>query len=323
MRIVRSARLLAALVSLALAACGGGGSSSPTVTFPQARSGAASAGADLTAANADDISAGAVRALLSQVLDGAATTASADPSTVHAVARVAQRASAARLGGATSFERPQAVVSASLPCLSGSGTATGNIADPNTIRAGDTISATLFNCVLDATLPAASGQFTFRYDIVEISGNDLVAAALTLELNAFEVDGLPALSGTIHLYERVNGDGSQRSFSRYDAVRAVSGGTVQILDWDLDETVSAGGHLTLSLSGGLQVGAQIYGVQQVTPYNVPSASTTPTGGRLDLLDAQGDRVSISASGTQVLRAFLPAAAAAQDLPTRAWSDFLN
>lgn len=323
MRFLAPSNAPAWLASLLLVACGGGGDSAPTVTFPQARTGTPSAAADLTAANADALSAESVRLLLTHALDGDTTSANADPSTVNAVSGSAMRQVLARRAASGTRERAQAVVTISLDCLSGTGSVTADLANSNVITAGDTFTATMNNCVLDNTLPAASGQFTMRWNIVEGSASDPVALDMTMTMNAFELSGLPSLTGSINLYARAFSDGTQRGFTRYNAVRAVSGGTVQILDWDLDEVLGLDRSIQLNLSGNVQIGGQTYAVQQVTAFRTPQASSTPTSGRLDLIDAQGDHVSITASDTLVLRDFLPAVGAAVGLPTHTWTEFLE
>lgn len=312
----------AALVGLAACGGGGGGGGSAAVTFPALRTGTASPGADITAQNADALSADVVRSVLAANRGGAAVpVAGAGPG---AVARVV----ALRAFAAARREMPQAVQPLGpddLPdCFGGQVSGSVNDADNNNRpTAGDSVTLVFNGCVLAPGTPGVSGSATTRFDQIELeAGDELRAAALTMTLTNLGAAGQPVINGTVNLWVRVEASGDVHLLLRFNQVTAQMGGATHVIDWDMDIRISAStldGAVTLS--GQVSVGGQRYAVAQRVAFGASSSQGYPTQGTLRVSDAAGDRVDITATVQGVGRTFGTSAGVETPLPTQPWSAF--
>ncbi len=294
-----------ALLVLALAACGGGGGESSTsVSVPTGvRSGTASAGADLSVANAGAF-AGALARVFLGAADGNTPGVSAGRETPQALqvkvsgtapvsrgvvglsARTAARVMAATVGR----EQPQAVSTQTLACpYGGSITATVNDADNNNkLSRGDSATLTFNACIADLGLPAASGSLSFTVNAVELdTAGEPTALDATLTLSGFVEAGLGSMSGSFRVWYKDESPTAARQRVSYQAVTVTEAG--QTLRYDFDQygvDGSSGG--SFDLNGAVTIAGQTYTLtSDVFGY---TAGQLPTSGTLRLRDAAGDSV---------------------------------
>lgn len=301
---------LSLLLAALLAACGGGGDSRPTVSFPsQTRAGTASAGADMTVANFPVLSGDAVEALLSTIGGGEALSQplGAGRSRAAAFGRWAATQSASRLAAGARSKAMAALPPETLMCSnypSGYITLTANDADNNgVLTAGDSATISFVNCISPAGAPAIDGSFTLFFNVLELDAQQQPTAFdATVTMNALTVQGLGSLDGAARLWVAPV-PGGERSFVRYtDMVSRTSttgGEKLAVLNFDVDETVTT---TTLSrVDGSLQLGSDVYVIAQIDAFNTTAGD--PASGRLRITDAQGDRLLITARGSVVDREF--------------------
>jgi hypothetical protein len=301
----RSVGLVAALTLLA--GCGGGGGSTPVVVVPTGpRVVAASAGADLTAANYAATSAPLVRAVLNaagnQLLDVTGGTRESPQSarTGDAVVRLAaspaflvrwvlgQVPRAAR-------ERPAAVSSESVDCpYGGSMLLTFDDADNDQqVSAGDTLSILATACVAEFGLPPVDGGFSMTVNVVEL---DSQGAAVALDVSGaftqFTVQGYGSMDGAFRVWSKPESASTEHLRVRYlkTTVTEVTGTVVYDLDVDALNTATGG---SLELSGGIGLGGQVYAVTPVTRFDYTTGQA-PASGVLRLGDGVGDSVQLNA-----------------------------
>ncbi|MFT3956974.1 MAG: hypothetical protein QM722_22115 [Piscinibacter sp.] len=297
--------LIALLAAAALSACGGGGGggSTPTVDVPTTRTGAASSGADMTAAN--------FPALSTQSVDSLLATVGGDMALSQPLS--AGRANAASLGrwaaraGAANLRSPQrahamAVGSERIFCAaSGWIDVTVNDADNNNVpTAGDSASFSFSNCVAQTGTPAINGSFALLFNALVLnSQQEPTAFDATVTMDALTVEGLGSLDGSARLWV-VPVTGGERSFVRYQQMTSVTAGVTSVVDFDVDETVTTT-RSTSRINGNLRLGSQVYAVTQVEAFDTSNGD--PSAGQLRITDAQGDRLLITARGTLVDREF--------------------
>ena len=161
------------MLAASLVACGGGGSSQPTVSFPsQTRVGTASAGADTTVANFPVLSGDAVEALLSTIGGGEALSQplGAGRARAAALGRWAATRSASRVAAASRPRAMAALPPETLMCSnypSGYITLTANDADNNgVLTAGDSATISFVNCIQPAGSPAIDGSFSMVFNVL-------------------------------------------------------------------------------------------------------------------------------------------------------------
>lgn len=301
--------LLALIAAATLAACGGGGGggSAPTVDFPTTRTGAASAGADMTTTNFPTLSTRAVDSLLATVGGDLALSQplSASRANAASLGRWAARRSAASIGSAAR-KQGLAVDSEDFECSNYTGTSgyltvTVNDADNNNVlTAGDAASFTFVNCISEAGTPAINGGFALVFNVLVLnSQQEPTAFDASVTMTALTVEGLGSLDGDARLWVAPV-TGGERSFVRYQRMASVTAGVTSVLDFDVDGT-STSTTSTSRVDGNLQLGAQVYAVSQVSAFDTSNGD--PSSGRLRITDAQGDRLLITARGTLVDREF--------------------
>lgn len=298
------------MLAASLVACGGGGGSQPTVSFPsQTRVGTASAGADTTVANFPVLSGDAVEALLSTIGGGEALSQplGAGRARAAALGRWAATRSASRVAAASRPRAMAALPPETLMCSnypSGYITLTANDADNNQVlTAGDSATISFVNCIQPAGSPAIDGSFSMVFNVLVLDAQQQPTAFdATVTMSALTVEGLGSLDGTARLWVAPV-PGGERSFVRYNDMvsrtNTLSGEKVAVLNFDVDETVTT---ITLSqLNGSVQLGSDIYVVAQITAFDTSVGD--PASGQLRITDVQGDRLVITARGTLVDRDF--------------------
>jgi hypothetical protein len=307
----RSAACFGSLVlAAALAACGGGGDSRPTVSFPSGtRAGTASAGADMTVANFPVLSGDAVEALLSTVGGGEALSQPLGASRARAAAlgRWAAAQSASRITSGARARAMAVLPPETLACSnypSGYITLSANDADNNgVLTAGDSATISFVNCIQPAGSPAIDGSFTLVFNVLELdSQQQPTAFDASVTMNALTVQGLGSLDGSARLWVAPV-PGGERSFVRYtDMVSRTStpgGEKVAVLNFDVDETVTT---TTLSrVDGSIQLGSDVYVIAQISAFDTTAGD--PASGQLRVTDVQGDRLVMTARGAVVDREF--------------------
>ncbi len=335
---VLSRRAIPALAAAALAACGGGGSSdAPPVVVPTAvRTVSASAGSDVFAEALDAQGGALARAVLSVSGDGAFdVTGRLEQSqmlrsptiTAPVNARVARVL--LRLGAASAARRETAEVvrSEALTCLNvgGTGTVSGNDADGDgKLSAGDSLSISATNCVVDAGLPAISGSFTLAVNAIELdSADNATAVDATITVTAFTVAGYGTYDGSIRLWSRPEG-ASDRNRMSYRATTVSVGGHSEIYDFDIYGLSGASGDV-FDLDGGIGIGGQTYSISAAGSFSATGAQA-PASGAVRLRDAAGDTVRLTARSAATFDLeFLPAGAttATASMPGLNWADYLT
>lgn len=296
--------LLACISTLVLVACGGGGGADqPTVNFPsEARSGTASAGADISVASMPTVSADTIEALLS-ALGGDVSVSQPLRASRSQAAQSARRA-AAQLARADRA-RPLAIEQQTEPCgVSGTVTVTIDDADNNRLlTSGDSVTFSYVDCVDLVGAPAVDGAFGMRFNAVVLDTRAEPAAFDALvTMDLLSVAGLGSLDGSARLWVSPV-IGGERSFVRYQdmvsVTNAAGGEKVAILNFDVDRLI---GNTTLArINGSVQLGSDVYALAQLSPFDITAGD--PSSGQLRVTDAQGDRLLITARGAVVDRDF--------------------
>ena len=302
-------RAASAALILVLAACGGGGGDAATgVSVPTgARSGTASAGSDLSAANGAAF-AGPLARIFLGAADGSTPGVSGGRETPQTIganfgsavpvsrgvvglsALTAARAMAAASAG--SREQAQAVSTQTLACpYGGSFTASVNDADNNNkLSRGDSATLTFIACVAELGLPAASGSLSFTVNAVELDTNgEPTALDATLTLSGFVESGLGSMSGSFRVWYKDENQTSARQRVSYQATTVTEAG--QTLRYDFDQYgVDGSNGGSFDLNGAVTIGSQTYTLtSDVFGY---SAGALPTSGTLRLRDAAGDALIV-------------------------------
>ena len=299
--------LLALFASVVLVACGGGGGDDPpTVTFPATRAGVVSAGADINIGNLNALSTDAIEALLSTIGGDQALSqplgagrARAASLGKWAAAQSASRIAAEGRAKAMGVLPPEIFACSNYP--SGFITVTVNDADNNNVlTAGDSATFAFTNCIAPLGAPAINGSFSLIFNVLVLNAQqEPTAFDATVSMNALSVQGLGSLNGAARLWVAPV-TGGERSFVRYQAMQSVTGNTLAVLDFDVDETSTA----TTSISridGGVQLGNEIYALTQLVAFDTNAGD--PASGQLLITDGQGDRLLLTARGTVVDRDF--------------------
>ncbi len=308
-------------VALALAACGGGGgdSGSAAVVVPTGvRSGAASAGADVTQANAMGFVGVMARSVLGAA-DGNVPVLSSGRESPQArlagtqaapgLLRFAANTAARSLARPTSREQAQAVTTEPLPCVSGSGSVTVNDADNNLrVSRGDSFSFVFTNCVLEVGLPAVTGTLAFTINAVELNAQEEPTALdATITLTGFAEAGFGSMSGSFRVWYRDESATSTRQRISYLDTTVIEAGQNLVYRFDVYGVAGTTGG-TFDLNGALTVGGQAYAMSSTLFTH--GAGTLPASGAVTLRDAAGDAVIVRARSTTTFDLEFQAAGAA-------------
>lgn len=292
-------------LTLALAACGGGGSSSgdATVSVPTgARGGAASAASDVSAANAASF-VGPMARIMIGAADGNVPGIAGGRESPQAAggSRIASRStldfavsSAARALRGSAREQPLAVTTETLPCPFGGTIAVAlNDADNNNeLSRGDSASFVFNACVAELGVPAASGSLAFSVNAVELDANDEPTALdASLTLAGFVESGFGSMTGSFRVWFKQEGAGNQRQRVSYLATTVAEG--AQTLRYDFDVYgVNGSSSGSFDVVGALTLGGNTYTVTSDVFSHTPGS--LPGTGTLRLRDAAGDAVILRA-----------------------------
>lgn len=290
-------------ITLALAACGGGGDSNPTVSVPTgARGGAASAASDVSAANAASF-VGPMARIMIGAADGSVPGIAGERESPQAAggSRMASRStldfavsSAARALRGSPREQPLAVSTETLPCpFGGSIAVTLNDADNNNkLSSGDSASFVFNACVAELGLPAASGSLAFSVNAVELDANDEPTALdASLTLTGFVESGFGSMTGSFRVWFKQEGASNQRQRVSYLATTVAEG--AQTLRYDFDVYgVNGASSGSFDVVGALTLGGNTYTVTSDVFAHAPGS--LPGTGTLRLRDAAGDAVILRA-----------------------------
>jgi len=293
------------LTGLALAACGGGGDSSPAgVQVPTTvRVGAASAGSNVSAGNAVSFAGPLARIAMSGAdggLPGVSNGREAPQTRMAAavMSRPAMRfvfvAAARSLNASAAREQAQAVTSETNPCAFG-GTlqVTLNDADNNLkLSAGDSATITLTACVETAGQPPANGVIAFTVNAVELDAQNLPTALdATLTLTGFTELGFGSINGSVRIRYKDEAGGNTRQRLGFLATNMVEAGQPLVYDFDAYGVDSASGG-SFDLNGAVTVAGQAYALSS-TQLSYATGGW-PNSGALTVRDAAGDAVIVRA-----------------------------
>jgi hypothetical protein len=314
-------RVALSTCAIVLAACGGGGGggSDPKVSVPTgARAGTASAGSDLTAANATGF-VGPLARIMIGAADGnvPALGSGRESPTARSASAVSRGtlgfavASAARTLRGNGLEQALAVTTQTVQCpYGGSITVTANDADnDNELSAGDSASFVFNACVAEFGLPAASGSLAFTVNAVELDANDEPTALdASFTLSGFVENGFGSISGSFRVWFKGEGLSSTRQRVSYLAATVTEGAQTLRYDFDTYGVVGTSSG-TFDVVGAVTLGGQTYAVtSDVFSHTLGSL---PASGTLSLRDASGDALILRArSSTTFDLEFLPNGASA-------------
>lgn len=319
--------LAAPALALVLAACGGGGGGgSAAVVVPTGvRAGSASAGADLTLANAGSFAGVMARAVMSGADDSvpgvSGTRESPQSRTVRTVLSDRWIGFAARTAAR---EQAQATTTQPLPCLSGSGSITVNDADNNQkLSAGDSASFLFNACVLEAGLPAVTGSISFTVNAVELDANEEPSALdASMTLTGFAESGFGSLSGAFRIWFKEETPTSTRQRVSYLAASLIEQAQTLTYDFDVYGVFGSTGG-TFDLNGSIVIGGNTYAMSTPTLFS-NAAGALPNAGVLVLRDATGDQVILRARSATTFDLEFQAAAATTPTPVltnQPWNNY--
>lgn len=300
---------LALVAAAALTACGGGGSPPAGVSVPTgARVVAASAGSNVDEDSVLSLSAPLVRALLStagdELLDltgGREQPQSSAPGSRTMSLRSAQPgivalAALRSAGASVGRMRAQAMRSGTMAC-DGGGTMTVTLDDADgddKLSAGDTLTTSAQGCVMQA-MPAATGTLGMSLNVIELDADEQpLAVDMSVSFVQFTMAGYGSMSGKVHVWTRPEA-GGDRTRIRYEAMTVVEHGQSLVYDFDVHGLWNSGGG-TFELSGGLAVAGQTYAIVPIASF-VQGPSAPPASGSLEMRDAAGDAIRLTARDT--------------------------
>lgn len=323
----------AVALAAALSACGGGGGDdSTTITVPTgARVESASAGSSLTSDNYAAVSAPLIRAVASATAGSglvtgagaareqaaAVTSRATDPGSPLLLSRVASQL----MGRASLRVQPQATESESLTCLSGTGIVTADDADNNgKLSAGDVVTFTGDNCVLDSSVPAISGTFSMAMEAVALDSDEVPTGFQVLvSAISFSAGGYGSMNGSSRLWASgLDGSSPVMRISHLDTVVSQAGLSVP---YRFDVYVTVGGMSAYEITGGIVVGGQTYAIQSTASF----VGTPPSAGGVRLVDAAGNTVFLTAlsNGLNFIAQYALSGTTGAGQPsfTGAWADY--
>ncbi|HET9646017.1 MAG TPA: hypothetical protein VFP68_22295 [Burkholderiaceae bacterium] len=317
------------LGSAVLSACGGGGSSDDIVVPTGARSGSASPGSNISASNYQSLGGSGARSVLAMNQSASTSSAAGGTSTPASLPTlVAAQAASFVEGTAVALSANRRIAaseteSAACP-YGGSIVIIANDADNSkTLSAGDSVSATLNNCKVDASIPAINGSMSLKINAVELDSHKepsaLDASGSFTRLSA----GGNSLTGSYRLWSRKNADRLVMRMSFSD-VSLTAPGMTAVLNTDLYAEVMSTGATTYTYSGTAGIGGQTYEVSQNGSFSLNGS--LPVSGALRLKDAAGNAVELKAkAGALVDIQFYPAGAntPASTLANQSWNLFLS
>lgn len=312
------------VIALAVSACGGGGGGgSAAVVVPTGvRAGTASAGSDVTQANAAGFVGVMARSVMGAadgnvpVLSGGREAPQArgvgtTAGTLRFAAGTAAR-SLATTGAAR--EQAQAVTTETLDCaLGGTVTVTVNDADDNLkLSRGDVASFVFTNCIIEAGVPAANGTLSFTVNAVELDAQEEPTALdATITLTGFAESGFGSMSGSFRIWYKDESATSTRQRISYLDATVIEQAQNLIYSFDVYGVSGTTGG-SFDLHGALGIAGQAYAM--TSTQFTHGAGTLPASGALTLRDAAGDAVIVRARSATTFDLEFQAAGAATPTP---------
>jgi hypothetical protein len=305
--------ILAVCASAVLVACGGGGGGGGSTTAPVPL---ASAATPLSASNYSSVATPTAAALVaSSTVDDTLdilSSASSERASQALSANPMQLALFALENFGTIREQVAAVNSTNRACpVSGSLSGSFNDADNSTsFSSGDTLSATVVNCVLAAGQPAANGSFSMTLNsLTRGAGNVITNLNTSMSFTNFSVDGT-TLNGVATLAGNPNG-ASSVTYSNLSSTRR---GITTIHNF----TASKNSLGQVTFSGLITVGNNTYTISTVNA--VTYGLNSPNAGTLRITDANNNRVDLVMSPSALnVSLFLNGATVASNSFSVAWS----
>jgi hypothetical protein len=182
------------------------------------------------------------------------------------------------------------------------------------LDAGDSISATLSNCVAEIGLPAASGSFTMTFNSVTMSGGAVIAGSVTLTMDNFSSQGT-SQTGSVTVSFHAGGGSVQ-----FSGLRSTRAGSTNIYNYSAT-IVSSMGTDSMTYSGTIVLGFNNGLYTLSTPTPLVAGATHPVSGTLRLTDAAGGYVNLIAGpSTFDVDLYLPGDAARDGHVTYTWAD---
>ncbi len=292
-----TAILISLLTALVLAACGGGGGSTSI--------GVPTAGVSITTSNARPVSAAVLDSVDTVegstagvgILTGVSAVSTANDFNYpdFVVSQLNKLLSQELLvgGGITGV-----AISETYSCTSGSFTVTGNIADVNTLTAGDTLTISFSNCSDSGVVINGSMSMTFTQVSAGFDGFPPFTLGINVVLNNFSVnDGgyVATANGDMSMLLSVDASGNESMQLSGSSLSSSAGGEAELLtNYAYEMQYSSSGAYSVSLQGTL-ASTKIDGsvsYTTITPFtgNDFVGSGNPTAGEL--------HITTSADGSQ-------------------------
>ncbi len=204
-------------------------------------------------------------------------------------------------------------------------TVSANDADGNgKLSAGDTVSLSATNCVLDVLRPAASGGFSLTLVAVELDASDDATALDAIGSFAdFSVGTVARLNGPFHFWVKQTGPNDKSLRLSYNNVS--SSFDTETVAYNVDVyAVTTATDTTYAISGSVNVAGQAYKVTQGSSLLSVLNSDAPRSGVLQFADAAGDTLQLTAGpGSSADFTFLPTGSSTPtaSLLAQSWSSF--
>jgi hypothetical protein len=303
------------LVASVLTACGGGGGGGSTLP-PYQRPTVASASAELTALNFDDVGVPAVHAVQNAgtsrdnlaLAPGAVANAATSP--IPPAAKTAMSALKTAQLDATLQGKTN---SATVACPGGGAVdvAADDADNSQSVSTGDTASITLRNCITDGS-PPVNGALTFRFVSVSTQSCGTLMCGI-YDVTFFNLGTGPGLqvNGNVRL------DVSPTTLAV--AYNGFNDGP-SIMDMDVVLNSSSASN-TFTMNGFLTVNAQTYRLD--TRQTFVGHTQAPNAGQLRVTDAKGNFVDVTSKGAAVDVDYFTkgATTAVASKKARSWSSF--
>jgi hypothetical protein len=293
---MKSMNWLAALASATLVACGGGGDAGNTTSggIPPT-----SAAAPLTTTNFGNVAGPSAASILTSAVttDGvsiirSSSSGSSKPSgkadnSPYGLATLA--ISSLKLKGKSSDVSVARAVTTDSQACPGGGSLTVSFDDAddnNDLSAGDSLSLSTNNCVIEAGQPAINGSFSLRVNTISYTAaGDIASASLTMNFNNLVSAG-NTMNGAVTV--AISSAGITTTYQNFSNARGSA--TPAILNFT--SAISSAGQL--SINGLITVNNSTYTLSTPTP--ISFGSFYPVAGILRITDAAGARIDVISNG---------------------------
>jgi hypothetical protein len=291
---MKNLKWMALLASASLIACGGGGGNSGGNTSPSGIPPASSA-APLTANNFGGVAGPSAASVLASVVvaDGTDVIRSSSDSvgkfsgkTAYSPYTLANWAiSTAKYKSKISNDLVALAVTTQSEACPGGGSLTVSFDDAdnnNDLSAGDTLSLSTSNCVIDVGQPALNGSFSLRVNAISYTAaGDIANASLTMSFNNLISAG-NTMNGAVTV--AISSSGVTNTYQNFSNARGNSAPAIL----NFTSTIDTAGQLRTS--GLITVNNSTYTLSTPTPISI--GSFYPIAGILRITDAAGARIDV-------------------------------